>query len=189
MPEAPRIETDRLVLRMPVRTDFDAYAPTLMSERARHIGGPFTLEDAWKDFCAEVAGWTLSGAGSWAVELKETGAFCGLVGFSIRPDFPERELGWVLVPEAEGRGIAAEAAAAARALALVDWGWPTLVSYIDHDNVRSRTLAERLGARLDPAATPPGPCLVYRHPGPGPTPAAAPDRTAAPKAAATETKP
>jgi RimJ/RimL family protein N-acetyltransferase len=52
----------------------------------------------------------------------------------------------------EGRGIAQEAARAA-----LDWTWAhtglaSLVSYIDPRNHRSIRLAERLGARRDPAA-------------------------------------
>ena len=167
MPDAPRIETRRLVLRMPRRADFDALAPTLMSARARFVGGPFTLEGAWKDFCTDVAGWALSGTGSWAIEMRATGVFCGVVVVSDRPDFPEREMGWILVPEAEGQGIAEEAARAVRIHVLEVWGWPTLVSYIAPGNARSVALAERLGATRDAAvAGPDADCLVFRHPAP-----------------------
>lgn len=57
-------------------------------------------------------------------------------------------------------------AKAARTHAFHDLGWTTAVSYIHPDNARSITLAERLGATLDPKAQTPDsdPCLVYRHP-------------------------
>ena len=47
-------------------------------------------------------------------------------------------------------------------------GWPTAVSYVAPDNMRSRVLAERLGAVIDTQAASIGdpPCLVYRHPAP-----------------------
>ena len=48
--------------------------------------------------------------------------------------------------------------------------WDTVVSYIAEGNERSLRLAERLGARLDPAAAAPSfpdqTVLVYRHPQP-----------------------
>ena len=78
------------------------------------------------------------------------------------------EIGWMVLPEAEGRGIAAEAARALRDWAYATQGWTTLVSHVHPENARSIRLAERLGARLDPSAPHPedDPCLVYRHPGP-----------------------
>jgi RimJ/RimL family protein N-acetyltransferase len=68
----------------------------------------------------------------------------------------------------EGKGVAYEAALAARAYAYKTVKLATLVSYISPRNARSIRLAERLGARLDPDAAYPedDPCLVYRHPGP-----------------------
>jgi RimJ/RimL family protein N-acetyltransferase len=70
----------------------------------------------------------------------------------------------------EGTGIAREAAEAALGYVWRVLNWDTVVSYIAEGNDRSVRLAERLGARLDPAA--PGPeavgrtVLVYRHPRP-----------------------
>ena len=69
----------------------------------------------------------------------------------------------------EGKGIAYEAAHAARQDAFTRLGWNTAVSYIAPENVRSIKLAERMGAVLDPKAKAPKedePCLVYRHPKP-----------------------
>ena len=70
-------------------------------------------------------------------------------------------------PAIEGTGIASEAAAAAVKHAYDVLGWETAVSYIAHTNARSIRLAEKLGAKLDVAATGPTPdTLVYRHPVP-----------------------
>lgn len=163
-PEIPTLTTDRLILRAPVAADFDAYGPVLMSGRARFMGGPFDLAGAWKDFCMDVAGWLLHGYGALSVTDRASGAFHGLVALTTRPDFPERELGWVFLPEAEGRGIAFEAASAMRSFAFGRNDWATLVSYIDPANMRSIALANRLGAKLDRNAPRPQPDdLVYRH--------------------------
>jgi RimJ/RimL family protein N-acetyltransferase len=92
----------------------------------------------------------------------------GEVGLFHPPSYPEAEIGWTVMAEAEGRGLAQEAARAVRAFSYGTLGLRTLVSYIDPRNERSIRLAERLGARLDPRAAQPedDPCLVFRHPGP-----------------------
>jgi RimJ/RimL family protein N-acetyltransferase len=56
-----------------------------------------------------------------------------------------------VLPEAEGRGLAHEAAGAALAWGKAQ-GLPALVSYVDPANARSIRLAERLGGRRDGAA-------------------------------------
>jgi RimJ/RimL family protein N-acetyltransferase len=161
----PVLETPRLRLRAPREADFAPFAALYAEPRARFMGGPLDRVGAWKVFAVGIAQWTLSGFGVWSIQERATGAYLGDVGLTHPPYYPELELGWTLVPGAEGRGIAHEAARAA-----LDWSWaalavPTLVSYIDPGNARSIRLAERLGAVLDPAAAGPDPeDLVYRHP-------------------------
>jgi RimJ/RimL family protein N-acetyltransferase len=163
----PVIETERLRLRAPREADFAPFAAIYADSRSRYIGGPLDRVAAWKVFAVGVAQWTLSGFGVWSIEDRAGGAYLGDVGLTHPPYYPELELGWTLVPEAEGRGIAHEAARAA-----LDWAWrtlgtDTLVSYVDPGNARSIRLAGRLGATLDPAAAGPDPeDLVYRHPRP-----------------------
>ncbi len=160
----PTIRTERLLLRAPVAADFPDYAAFLASERAQPMGGPYDRRGAWGLFCHDVAQWALFGHGALMIEDR-AGAVLGQVGISAGPLFPEPELGWLVHEAAEGRGVAFEAACALRAWAYGPRGLATLVSYIDPANARSRRLAERLGARLDPAARPQDPGdLVYRHP-------------------------
>lgn len=162
--QIPRLETDRLSLRAPRLADFDAHGALLATERARYLGGPFDAVTAWRDFGADVGSWVLHGFGYWSIEERGSGAFVGVAGLSKPSYFPEREVGWILQADFEGRGYAFEAARAAIDYAFRTLGWPTLVSYIDHDNARSIALAERLGARPDPDAARPEPIdLVYRH--------------------------
>lgn len=161
----PTIVTDRLVLRAPARADFDSFAETLTSPRARHIGGPFSRADAWREFAADAGAWVLNGFGYWSVEERRTGALVASVGLSQPIEFPEPELGWVVHGAHEGNGFAFEAAIAARRYAFEDLGWATLVSYIAPENTRSIALAERLGAWRDPSALGPSPTeIVFRHP-------------------------
>ncbi len=162
----PEIETERLILRAPTLDDLGPYTDIMASERSVHMGGPFTAQDSWFDFCAAVAGWQLHGYGAWTLALRETGEFLGLIFLHHEYGDPERELGWILTPEAEGHGYAFEAASAARDFAFETLGWDRVISYVDPGNDRSIALAEKMGATIDPAATqPPGEsaCLIYSH--------------------------
>jgi RimJ/RimL family protein N-acetyltransferase len=165
--EIPVLETERLRLRAPALRDFPAYAAFFASDRAVHERGPMDERGAWREFCASLACWSLRGFGGWSVTDRADGGYLGEVGLFQPVEYPEPEIGWMVVPRAEGRGIAHEAALAVRAWAYDRLGLKTLVSYIDPANARSIRLAERLGARLDRHAPgiDPGD-LVYRHPGP-----------------------
>ncbi|MDI3336567.1 GNAT family N-acetyltransferase [Defluviimonas aestuarii] len=161
----PVIETARLRLRAPRICDFDDWAAIECDERGRYIGGPMSREDAWLDFTQATATWLLRGHGLWTVEGKADGALLGFVLLGFEPGDREPELGYLFSAAAEGKGLAHEAALAARAHAFGALGWDTQVSYIDHGNDRSVRLAERLGATRDHAAEAAfdEPVLVYRH--------------------------
>lgn len=165
----PRFETDRLILRMPIPSDFAPFAETLADPvRSKYIGGPHTTDFAREDFDALGEDWARVGLGGWCVEIKETSRYAGVVCINNPEHFPEIEFGWIFHAASEGFGYAHEAVQPMRAYAFGTIGLKTAVSYIDPDNARSIKLAERLGAMLDPKAeTPNGdPCLVYRHPAP-----------------------
>ena len=165
--DIPVLETGRLRLRAPAVSDFPAYAAFFASDRAVHERGPMDERAAWREFCASLAAWPLRGFGAWSATDRATGVYLGEVGLFQPVEYPEPEIGWMVVPQAEGRGIAHEAALAVRAWAYGTLGLRTLVSYIAPANARSIRLAERLGARLDPNAPTIDPGdLVYRHPAP-----------------------
>jgi RimJ/RimL family protein N-acetyltransferase len=165
----PTLRTERLTLRAPVLADFEPASAVLTSDRAVHMDGPFSRIEAWNQFGAAVGQWLLFGHGAWSIVERETDTYCGEVSINRPIHFPENELGWFLVAERTGRGIATEAARAARDWAFASLGWTTLVSYVGRANTASIRVAERLGAVPDPdAATPNGEdCLVFRHAAPG----------------------
>ncbi|MEX0286120.1 MAG: GNAT family N-acetyltransferase [Paracoccaceae bacterium] len=164
----PVLETDRLILRAPKAEDFDRFAAFFGSDRARYVGGPITREQAWRALAAELGHWHLRGYGRWALEEKETGAFCGIIGLWYPEGWPEPEIGWELMDGFEGRGFATEAAIAARTYAYDVVKLPTLISLILHENIGSARLAERLGATLEGEFTHQrlGLMQVWRHLGP-----------------------
>jgi RimJ/RimL family protein N-acetyltransferase len=164
MIRVPTLATDRLLLRPMTRDDWPAYRDLMASERAEHMGGPFSTRASWGMFCSDHAQWAFFECGALMIEDRSTCACLGQIGINSGPPYPEWELGWFVYPEAEGRGYAFEAARELR-----DWArdmrkLSTLVSYVDPANDRSRRLAERLGAVLDPDAPRQDPSdLVYRH--------------------------
>jgi RimJ/RimL family protein N-acetyltransferase len=97
--------------------------------------------------------WEQHGFGFWALEPLDRGGLIGFAGVSHPTFIPELagrpELGWRLARVAWGKGLAFEAATAAREHAFAELALPQLISIINPDNVRSRRLARRLG--MDPA--------------------------------------
>ena len=152
MTAAPRIETARLVLRPHRMEDFAPFAAFFASDAARYVGGPDARAARWHGFAGDVGAWELLGFGYWAIEERATGAFAGQVGLNHPPHFPEREIGWILMPGFEGRGYRHRGGARRPRLRLRHARLATAVSYIDPDNARSIALARRIGCIEDPDA-------------------------------------
>ena len=160
---APVLLTDRLRLRMPILADFEHRAAFYASDRSIWEDGPLSREEAWRVWASEVGQWPLMGYGPFSIE-DITGRYMGEVGIYRPHGYPEPELGWFVVREAEGLGIASEAALEVMAWARDTLGFDRLVNYIDPGNARSIALALRLGGILD--TTLPGSSesdVVIRH--------------------------
>lgn len=170
--DTPVLATRRLILRAPEAADFERFAPFVMSDRARFIGGGAEKDigHAWRVLAILTGHWHLRGFGTFVAVHRDTGQPVGSMGPWFPYDWPEQELGWTIWTEdAEGKGFACEAITAIRRHAYADLGWSTAVSYIDVNNPRSEALAERLGCRIDPDARfarPEEPVRVWRHPSP-----------------------
>lgn len=164
----PVLTTERLTLRAPRLSDWDAYAAFRMSDRTIPIGGPDTRARAWHHFTSVSGQWHLRGYGRWIVADRATDAPLGLVGLFHPIEWPEPELAWSVFAEGEGRGFAFEAARAARTHAYDTLGWTTLISLIDPANTRSVALGHRMGAVPDGVFhhETHGAMDVWRHPAP-----------------------
>ncbi len=165
----PTIETERLILRGPVAEDFEPLVEFFAdAKRSSGFGGPLSRDDAWRWFASSIGHWELRGFGFWTVVQKNDGLPCGIVGLWGPEGWPEPELGWVMFKNAEGKGIAYEAALAARSHAYSAMGFKTLTSNIVPGNNRSVALAERMGATLERMFENAhmGTEMMYRHPAP-----------------------
>jgi len=167
----PVLHTERCILRPPVLEDAPHWIAILVADEEGHLGGPHDEAGAFTEFAATAGLWLLRGHGLWTVaERDDPDAVLGFVLIGFEPGDREPELGWLFLPGARGRGLAAEAAAAAKSHALGSLGVTGLVSYIDPTNAPSRRLAERLGARLDGTIADPrsgAEAEVWRHAPPG----------------------
>lgn len=165
----PVLWTERLCLRLPEAQDFDAFATYFAEDRSRFTGGPLDRATAWRAFAAQIGHWHLRGYGLWTVTDRAGGPAIGHVGFWNPEGWLEREIGWVLYPGHEGRGLAYEAAMAARDHAYGTLGWGALISVIAPGNDRSIALARRMGATFEREWLSPSgkPALIFRHPAPG----------------------
>jgi RimJ/RimL family protein N-acetyltransferase len=183
---APRLETERLILREFRAADLDAHAATLGDpEVMRFIGGkPMSREDSWRRLCSGVGSWQLVGIGPWAVELKADGRMVGHCGFfefqrDMQPSIRgEPEMGWIFDRSVHGQGIAFEACARALLWADEMLGAHSYPAIISLENAASMKLAERLGfERLKDATYRNEPIAFFRRK--GRSPAAASSSSAA----------
>lgn len=154
-PDQLLIETERLLLRPLGEQDLEAmtiyrgdpevcrYLPfppqTVADIRARigHLLGSTSLE-------GERAGVPVG------IVRREDGALIGdLVLFHLDPVNGSVEIGWVIRPDATGRGYATEAVRALVDAAFGIYGVRRVVARIDAENSASARLAERVGMRLE----------------------------------------
>lgn len=150
---APTIETERLRLRAHRVDDY----PTGMAiwsdpEVVRYITAePLDGEAVWKRLLQYAGLWSLLGYGSWAIEEKASGCHVGDIGFvdfrrDIVPSLDGKlEFGWVLAPEAHGRGYASEAVMAISAWGQTHFPERRMVCIISPENRRSIRVAEKAG--------------------------------------------
>lgn len=161
---APTLYSDRLTLRMPKLSDFEAWAAFFASNRSIHEGGPKSRLAAWQHWAADVALWALKGYGPFGVDDRATGAYLGEVGIYHGETYPAPELGWFVTPEAEGKGVALEAAQAVLTWVRDTFDWPHITNIIEPANSRSIALGLRLGGVIDPSLPGIDPTdVVIRH--------------------------
>jgi monofunctional chorismate mutase len=144
----PTLQTDRLTLRAPKLADFEHWAAFFASPRSVHERGMMDRADAWRVWAADVALWMLRGYGAFGCDDRATGAYVGEVGIYRPEGFPEPELGWFVVPEAEGQGYAAEAASIDRLDAILVY---TLGERFKHTQAVGKLKAEHDLPPSDPA--------------------------------------
>jgi RimJ/RimL family protein N-acetyltransferase len=121
------------------------------AEASQHVGGPSGREDTWRRMLAGAGLWSLTGIGMWAVAEKDGGPAIGHVGFfdflrGCEPPIEgEAEMGWILAPQAHGKGYALEACEAILAWFDDHFEAQRIWALISPGNEASMKLAIKLG--------------------------------------------
>jgi RimJ/RimL family protein N-acetyltransferase len=159
-----RLETDRLLLRLPEPQDVDGFAEVFGDpEVVAFLGmGPQTRDDQAAGIARMLEHWRRYGVGLFSAVRRSDGQLLGRVGFlmwdperwvgAMRYDLEgelETEIGWTLGRAYWGEGYATEAALACRDWALGELGLTRLISVIAPDNAASIRVAEKLGETLE----------------------------------------
>ncbi len=151
----PVLETGRLILRAPQASDWPAFRDYRTSPRTVYAGGPRTAQVAAEQFASFFGHWVMRGFGRLIAEDRSTGQPIGHFGPMQWDDQAEVELTWSLwSAEAEGKGIATEAAIALHAWAFGALGLGSARAEVHRDNAASHAIARRLGGRLVPGLNP-----------------------------------
>ena len=113
---------------------------------------PYSEEEVRARLATEAANLARMGMQYWPMFLRETGEFAGVCGlkpcpYEGSPERPELELGFHLVPEMWGRGLATEAAAAAAAFAFDRPETRRLFAGHHPENRASERVLRKLGFR------------------------------------------
>jgi [ribosomal protein S5]-alanine N-acetyltransferase len=143
---APRVETDRLILREPRAEDFQVYRDFFADADASHFyGGPLSPDQAWRVLAADIGHWILRGYGRWCVIEKSSGTMVGGCGLWWPEGYPRSELTWWIIPNARRQGFAVEASRAAVRFAYDVLNWPLVETHMNDDNHAARKLVLKLG--------------------------------------------
>ena len=146
------ITTERLYLRQWQPSDFAVFAkmnadPEVMKYFPKLLAP--TLSDAIAHKCQQLIednGW-----GFWAVCLKESDAFIGMVGLNEAhadmPFAPSVEIGWRLHKDYWGQGYATEAARASLRFAFERLDLDEIVAFTAVINTHSQLIMQRIGMR------------------------------------------
>jgi len=152
-----RIETSRLMLRPPELTDYESWAIMEADESVKaKTGDVQDTRESWNQLLSIAGHWKIMGWGSLCAIEKGTGRFVGRFVPSKTFDWPCVEVGWMLLPENQGKGLALEGAIAAMDFAFHELREPRVIHTIRPTNIASQKLAARLGSiNLGPIVLPP----------------------------------
>jgi RimJ/RimL family protein N-acetyltransferase len=148
-PLGPTLETGRLILRPPVDGDFDGFCAFHADEKAMTwLGGVSSPPVVWRIMRTIAGSWALDGFGMFSVIEKASGKWIGRIGPLQPHGWPDREVGWGLLTEAQGKGYAMEAAIASMDFAVDILGWDQVIHTINPGNAASAALAGRIGSQI-----------------------------------------
>jgi RimJ/RimL family protein N-acetyltransferase len=145
------VETARLRLRRWSEDDLPHVRAMLTDWEVMQLqpDGALTEEAAeWLSIERYLDTWTRHGFGMWAVDLKETGRFVGLLGLQFPGHWPDAELSIVLDKTCWNRGLGTEGGTAALEFGLVQLGLVRILGLCMPGHGASERLMQKLGMVL-----------------------------------------
>jgi RimJ/RimL family protein N-acetyltransferase len=112
------------------------------------LGGVRSPVQSAEELAEDVVGWGANGFGMWAIRelgVKSRPTFVGITGLELRPDGRGVALRFALWPEAQGRGLAREAAGAALRFGHEKARLRRIVAVAREDNFASRMVLGGIG--------------------------------------------
>ena len=111
------------------------------------LGGVRTSAQTIEDLARDVIDWGQNGFGMWSVRETGNGRFAGVTGLQHRDDGRSIALRFALWPDAQGRGLAREAAFAALRFGHDAARLPRIVAVARESNFASRMVLGGIGMR------------------------------------------
>jgi RimJ/RimL family protein N-acetyltransferase len=109
------------------------------------LGGVRNAQQTAAELARDIIAWGADGFGIWAIREIANGCFVGITGLEERPDGRGIALRFALWPEAQGRGLAREAAAAALRFGHEQAGLSRIVAVARESNFASRMVLGGIG--------------------------------------------
>ena len=107
------------------------------------LGGVRSAQQAAEELAEDVIAWGANGYGIWTI--RECGHFLGVTGLEHRPDGRGIALRFALWPEAQGRGLARQAAGTALRFGHQQARLPRIVAVARENNFASRVVLGGIG--------------------------------------------
>ena len=149
---APTLHTKRLILRAQQPSDTEplmaAFADDNYSRFITREQRALSRVEAWRPIALVPGMWAANGYGQWMVDERATGLPVGRLGPWAPEGWPDFEIGWSIFPAHQGKGYAAEGAAAAMIWAHETLGRDHVIHLIDPANFASEQVARKLGAEI-----------------------------------------
>jgi len=145
-----RMQTPRLLLTRLRPDDFDdLHALHTNAETMATLGGVRGPDETRRVLDLLCASWAADGFGYWLARDRASGRFVGRGGLRrvLLDGQPEVEIGYALLPEYWGRGLATELARASIRVAFQELGLPDVVAFTLPTNRASQRVMERAGLR------------------------------------------
>ena len=145
----PNLETHRLLLRRITENDADAiYKLRSNPETMKYVPRPLaqSREDALNHI-ATINERVENNTGiNWAITLKGNDDFIGIIGnFRTEPENYRAEIGYMLLPEFQGKGIITEAIKAVIAYGFDEMKLHSIEAIIDPENIASEMVLQKNG--------------------------------------------